>query len=127
MALVARGQPLEARHFGYGVLQHVVSRRWGSFSADERRQLAKLVYDKLSECGSAPADAPEPWMIKSKVATLMAQVVRQEGASMWTGLMPELAAGAGADPPSSPSSPRWSCDTSRRTSPCIIPTSSEAR
>ena len=99
MALVARGQPLEARHFGYGVLQHVVSRRWGSFSADERRQLAKLVYDKLSECGSAPADAPEPWMIKSKVATLMAQVVRQEGASMWTGLMPELAAGAGAGSP----------------------------
>ena len=99
MALVARGQPLEARHFGYGVLQHVVSRRWGSLSADERRQLAKLVYDKLSECGSAPADAPEPWMIKSKVATLMAQVVRQEGASMWTGLMPELAAGAGAGSP----------------------------
>ena len=70
--------------------------------ADERRQLASggSVYDKLSECGSAPADAPEPWMIKSKVATLMAQVVRQEGASMWTGLMSELAAGAGAGSPS---------------------------
>ena len=26
-SLAARGQPLEARHFGYGVLQHVVSWR----------------------------------------------------------------------------------------------------
>jgi hypothetical protein len=43
---------------------------------------AKVVYDKLSEVGACAADAPEPWMIKSKVATLMAEVVRQEGAKM---------------------------------------------
>ena len=96
MALVARGQ-LEARHFGYGVLQHVVSRRWGP---RRRAQTAgETRVRQTQRVRLRPADAPEPWMIKSKVATLMAQVVRQEGASMWTGLMPELAAGAGAGSP----------------------------
>lgn len=99
MTLVARGQPLEARHFGYGVLQHVMHKRWHEFSPEERQHLAKVVYDKLSEAGNAPADSPEPWMIKSKVATLMAEVVRQEGAKMWTHLMPDMAAGAASDSP----------------------------
>lgn len=62
-------------------------------------QSAKVVYDKLSEVGAAPADSPEPWVIKSKVATLMAEVVRQEGASLWSQLMPDMAAGAASDSP----------------------------
>jgi exportin-5 len=99
MALAARAQPLEARHFGYGVLQHVVYKRWAEFSPEERRQLGSLVYEKLSEVGAAPAGAPEPWVIKSKVATLMAEVVRQEGATLWAQLMPDLAAGAASDSP----------------------------
>ena len=71
MQLIARGQPLEARHFGYGVLQHVVARRWSQFTHPERQELAKLVYDKLSECGAVPtSEPPEPFMIKSKAATL---------------------------------------------------------
>lgn len=100
MQLIARGQPLEARHFGYGVLQHVVAERWSQFTQPERQELAKLVYDKLSECGAVPADEPpEPFMIKSKVATLMAQVVRQEGVGMWSSIMPEMAAGACSESP----------------------------
>lgn len=100
MQLIARGQPLEARHFGYGVLQHVVAKRWSQFTQPERQELAKLVYDKLSECGAVPADEPpEPFMIKSKVATLMAQVVRQEGVGMWSSIMPEMAAGACSESP----------------------------
>jgi len=100
MQLIARGQPLEARHFGYGVLQHVVAKRWSQFTQPERQELAKLVYDKLSECGAVPADEPpETFMIKSKVATLMAQVVRQEGVGMWSSIMPEMAAGACSESP----------------------------
>ena len=100
MQLIARGQPLEARHFGYGVLQHVVAKRWSQFTQPERQELAKLVYDKLSECGAVSADEPpEPFMIKSKVATLMAQVVRQEGVGMWSSIMPEMAAGACSESP----------------------------
>jgi exportin-5 len=100
MQLIARGQPLEARHFGYGILQHVVAKRWSQFTQPERQELAKLVYDKLSECGAVPADEPpEPFMIKSKVATLMAQVVRQEGVGMWSSIMPEMAAGACSESP----------------------------
>ena len=57
MQPTARGQPLEARHFGYGVLQHVVARRW-SHHAPQRQELAKLVYDKLSECGAVPTSEP---------------------------------------------------------------------
>ena len=100
MQLIARGQPLEARHFGYGVLQHVVARRWSQFTHPERQELAKLVYDKLSECGAVPtSEPPEPFMIKSKAATLMAEVVRQEGAALWSSIMPEMAAGACSDSP----------------------------
>ena len=40
MTLAANGQPLEARHFGYGVLQHVVHERWHEFSPEERQHLA---------------------------------------------------------------------------------------
>ena len=47
-----------------------MQKRWGEFNAEERGQLGTLVYGMLSEVGSAPQ--PEPWMIKSKVATLMA-------------------------------------------------------
>lgn len=100
MQLIARGQPLEARHFGYGVLQHVVARRWSQFTHPERQELAKLVYDKLSECGAVPtSEPPEPFIIKSKAATLMAEVVRQEGAALWSSIMPEMAAGACSDSP----------------------------
>lgn len=99
MTLITRGQPLEARHFGYGVLQHAVHKRWREFSPEEQAQLSKLVYDKLSEVGAAPTDSPEPWMIKSKVATLMAEVVRQDGARLWTQLMPDMAMGAASDSP----------------------------
>ena len=99
MALVARGCPLEARHFGYGVLQHVCAERWDEFAADERQHLAKLAWEKLTELvagaagdagGSAPA--PEPFVIKSKAATLLATVVRREGAALWAGVVPDLCA-----------------------------------
>lgn len=100
MALVARGRPLEARHFGYGVLQHVCAERWDEFAADERQHLAKLAWEKLTELvagaagdaagGSAPA--PEPFVIKSKAATLLATVVRREGAALWAGVVPDLCA-----------------------------------
>jgi exportin-5 len=76
MTLITPGQPIEARHFGYGVLQHVVAKRMDEFT---------------------PANAPEPFMIKSKVATLMAEIVRRQGASLWTSLMPDLAAGANSE------------------------------
>ena len=41
-----------------------VHKRWGEFGPDEHMQLAKLVYDMLSEVGGAAE--PEPWVIKSK-------------------------------------------------------------
>ena len=99
MALVARGRPLEARHFGYGVLQHVCAERWDEFAADERQHLAKLAWEKLTElvAGAAgdaggSAAAPEPFVIKSKAATLLATVVRREGAALWAGVVPDLCA-----------------------------------
>jgi exportin-5 len=98
VALVARGRPLEARHFGYGVLQHVCAERWDEFAADERQHLAKLAWEKLTELAGA-ADAggsgsapPEPFVIKSKAATLLATVVRREGAALWAGVVPDLCA-----------------------------------
>ena len=37
--------------------------------------------------------------VKSKAATLMAEVVRQEGASLWTRLVPDLMAMAASEEP----------------------------
>ena len=95
--LVAAEKPLEARHFGYGVLQHVVGKRWREFSDDEKTALAKMCYEKLGEISSGVK--PEPFVLKSKVATVMAQVVRQQGAETWRALAPDLAAGAAAENP----------------------------
>ena len=95
--LVAAEKPLEARHFGYGVLQHVVGKRWREFSDDEKSALAKMCYEKLGEISSGVK--PEPFVLKSKVATVMAQVVRQQGAETWRALAPDLAAGAAAENP----------------------------
>jgi hypothetical protein len=106
MELVARSKPLEARHFGYGVLQHVVAKRWREFSSDEKTQLAKMCYEKLSEISSSSDDGTpglpqtaEPFVLKSKVASLMAQVVRQQGADVWIALVPDLALGAASENP----------------------------
>ena len=97
MQLVAAEKPLEARHFGYGVLQHVVGKRWREFSEDEKTALAKMCYEKLGEISSSVK--PEPFVLKSKVATVMAQVVRQQGAEVWIALVPDLATGAAAENP----------------------------
>jgi exportin-5 len=110
MELVARSKPLEARHFGYGVLQHVVAKRWREFSDEEKTALAKMCYEKLSEISSSntagsengPNALPqtaEPFVLKSKVASLMAQVVRQQGADVWIALVPDLALGAASENP----------------------------
>ena len=96
--LVAAEKPLEARHFGYGVLQHVVGKRWREFSDDEKTALAKMCYEKLGEIASSSPE-PEPFVLKSKVATVMAQVVRQQGAEVWIALVPDLAVGAASENP----------------------------
>lgn len=98
MRLVAAEKPLEARHFGYGVLQHVVGKRWCEFSDDEKSALAKMCYEKLGEIASSSPE-PEPFVLKSKVATVMAQVVRQQGAEVWIALVPDLAVGAASENP----------------------------
>lgn len=112
VSLVAREKPLEARHFGYGVLTHVVSKRWREFSDDEKTQLAKMCYEKLGEIssvenskaagsddGTPRVPSSEPFVLKSKVASLMAQVVRQQGADVWIALVPDLALGAASENP----------------------------
>ena len=110
MQLVSSDKPIEARHFGYGVLQFVVAKKWNEFSSDEKTQLAKMCYDKLGEIGSGVitkdlngnltgGTTPAPLILKSKVATLMAQVVRQQGAAVWQALVPDLALGASSENP----------------------------
>ena len=52
MQLVQNDKPIEARHFGYGVLQFIVNKRFGEFSDAEKHALASLCYDKLREVGN---------------------------------------------------------------------------
>ena len=93
-------------------MTHVVSKRWREFSDDEKTQLAKMCYEKLGEIssvensnaagsddGTPRVPNSEPFVLKSKVASLMAQVVRQQGADVWIALVPDLALGAASENP----------------------------
>ena len=49
LSLSAAGCPLEARHFGFAVLQHMVHARWTEFTEGERTQMARVALDRLHE------------------------------------------------------------------------------
>ena len=49
LSLCSAGRPLEARHFGFAVLQHLVHARWAEFSEAERTQMARVALDRLHE------------------------------------------------------------------------------
>lgn len=51
--------------------------------------MAQLAHGLLNEVAMSGGE-PEPYVIKSKTATLMAEVVRQEGAGTWNQLVPDL-------------------------------------
>ena len=87
-SLCARGRGLEARHFGFGVLRDVARTRWRGLTAEERMEMASLAHGMLLEVSAG--DAAEAYAVKSKAATLVAETVRQEGASLWTRLVPDL-------------------------------------
>ena len=53
LSLCSAGRPLEARHFGFGVLQHLVHARWIEFSETERTTMARVAMDRLNE-GASP-------------------------------------------------------------------------
>jgi exportin-5 len=88
-SLCARVRALEARHFGFAVLRDLARHRWRELRAEERVEMAQLAHGLLNEVAMGGGE-PEPYVIKSKTATLMAEVVRQEGAGMWNQLVPDL-------------------------------------
>ena len=94
-SLCARGRGLEARHFGFGVLRDVARTRWRGLTAEERMEMASLAHGMLLEVSAG--DAAEAYAVKSKAATLVAETVRQEGASLWTRLVPDLVSMATGD------------------------------
>ena len=96
-SLCAKTRALEARHFGYATLRELVRVRWRTMSESERMEMAALAHGMLREVSEG--GAAEPYAVKSKAATLMAEVVRQEGASLWTRLVPDLMAMAGSEEP----------------------------
>lgn len=49
LALADKMRPFEARHFGYGVLYHLVHARWSQFQPNERVELARVAFDRLRE------------------------------------------------------------------------------
>lgn len=97
-SLCARARPVEARHFGFGVLRDVARARWRTMSGEERMEMAKLAHGMLLDVAGADGSG-EPYAVKSKAATLVAEVVRQEGASLWARLVPDLVAMAASEEP----------------------------
>ncbi len=96
-SLCARERALEARHFGYATLRELVRGRWRTMSESERMEMAALAHGMLREVSEGGGG--EAYAVKSKAATLMAEVVRQEGASLWTRLVPDLMAMAASEEP----------------------------
>lgn len=85
-ALVTPDQSSEVRLVGLKLLQHMVRMRWENLNADERRQMAAMAAKLLEES----AKPNEPWVLKSQVAALMAEIARREGPSLWNDILPAL-------------------------------------
>ena len=99
--LCARERSVEARHFGFGVLRDVAKTRWRGMDASERMDMAALAHRMLMEVAGRGVEGGVPYAVKSKAATLVAEVVRQEGAGLWSRLVPDLVAMAASEEPQS--------------------------
>ena len=72
------GGPLEVRHFGFSVLQHVVVQRWKEVNVAERQQLAATALQLLKGVATEGA-AAVPYAVRCKAAVLVADLARVEG------------------------------------------------
>ncbi|BDA43725.1 Exportin-5 [Coccomyxa sp. Obi] len=86
MGLLVSGRQLEVQHFGFQLLQTLVSAQWEKFSADEHIQLARLALSLFQQVGRDR----EGWAVRSKAALVLALVAKRQGPSMVQELLPQL-------------------------------------
>ena len=100
MGLAGRaGGALEVRHFGFSVLQFLVSQRWREVGVQERQQLATTALQLLKSVATEGA-AAVPYAVRSKAAVLVADLAQVEGEGALRWLMPEVfQLGEGGGPP----------------------------
>ncbi|KAJ6831112.1 protein HASTY 1 [Iris pallida] len=84
--LIRKEWPSEIRLHGFKMLQHLVRFKWDGFSVTERRDLANVTVNLVSEMVSPD----EEWALKSQTAALVAEVIRREGVALWHELLPSL-------------------------------------
>ncbi|KZV39943.1 protein HASTY 1 [Dorcoceras hygrometricum] len=84
--LIKRDWSSEIRLHAFKMLQHVVRFRWDELNTVDRRNFANVAVDWISEI-SSPF---EEWVFKSQTAALVAEVVRREGLSIWSELLPTI-------------------------------------
>ena len=90
MGLAGRaGGALEVRHFGFSVLQFLVSQRWREVGVQERQQLATTALQLLKSVATEGA-AAVPYAVRSKAAVLVADLAQVEGEGALRWLMPEV-------------------------------------
>lgn len=68
---------MEAQHFGYQILQHVVQHRWDELPPDQRAQLSQLAIKLLDAACSAAQQQESLRVVRLKACQLVAAVIRQ--------------------------------------------------
>ncbi len=90
VALASRaGGALEVRHFGFSVLQFLVSQRWREVGVPEQQQLAATALQLLKSVAAEGA-AAVPYAVRCKAAVLVADLAQVEGEGALRWLMPEV-------------------------------------
>lgn len=84
--LVRRDWSSEIRLHAFKMLQHVVRFRWDELNTVDRRNFANVAVDAISKI----SNPIEEWVFKSQTAALVAEVVRREGLSIWSELLPTI-------------------------------------
>ncbi|XP_024536193.1 protein HASTY 1, partial [Selaginella moellendorffii] len=85
-ALSSQNQPLEVRHYGLKLLQHLVRIRWDELNHEEKGKMTGMVLDMVKEF----ATPHEAWSMKSQTAALVAEVTRREEPDVWKGMLKSL-------------------------------------
>ncbi|XP_020582448.1 protein HASTY 1 isoform X2 [Phalaenopsis equestris] len=86
LLLIHKDYSSEIRLHGFKMLQHLVRFRWHEFSIQERSEFARVAFNLIMEM----ANPLEEWALKSQATSLVAEVVRREGAVFWQELLPSL-------------------------------------
>jgi len=80
--------PAEVRHFGLGLYEHLITKRWLMLSAESKAQMKEVSLQLISQW---PADeAATAHFLKHKAVQVVALIAKREWPHQWPGLFSQL-------------------------------------